>query len=326
METVVSPRPSQCAAATVKCQELALQTFDPTSVMATLPPTTPPAPAGNEQKYLLTVNSYDRTASLIIALLVTVGGTVLGMAVVFFTGKYDHTIEPIPVVPVEASSPTGNQGLANDPEPPGIEDAPDLSEPQLQSTLETLTNAISDQEALFSDEVIDAGKVAGKGKGLGDARMPGPGGDGVVERVPRWQRWKIRFEPESAGEFARWLDYHKIEIGVLGRDNLVHYGYEFSQSVPKVKSGEPVRETRGYTSAADGPMPTLTMELARKADVAKFGPIVLLFYPFEVESVLWTMEREYSGDRDANSIRETVFTVVPDGKDFKFEVIDQKYF
>jgi hypothetical protein len=294
--------------------------------MATLFPTNSPTPAGKEQKYQLTVNAYDRTASLIVALLVMIGCTVLGMAVVFFTGKFVRTIEPIPVVPVEATSSTANQGLAEEPEPPGIEDAPDLSEPQLQDTLESLTSAISDRVVLLSDELIDAEKEAGKGKGLGDARMAGPGGEGAVERVPRWQRWKIRFQPESAGEFARWLDYYKIEIGVLGRDNLVHYGYEFSQSVPQAKTGEPVKETRGYTTAADGPMPSLTMELARKADVAKSGAIVLLFYPFEVESDLWTLENKYSGGRDVNTIRETVFTVVREGKDFRFEVIEQKYF
>jgi hypothetical protein len=281
-------------------------------------------PNGKE-KYKLSVNAYDRTASLIVALLVMVGCVVVGMAVVFFTGKFVRTIEPIPVVPVEATSANANQGLAEEPDPPGVEDAPDLSEPQLQDTLETLTNAIS-EKVLISDALVDAEKEAGKGKGLGDARMAGPGGDGVVERVPRWQRWKIRFQPDSAAEFAQWLDYHKIEIGVLGRDNQVHYGFDFSSPTPKLKSGAPNAETRGYTSAADGPMPTLTMELARKADIAKFGSIVLLFYPFEVESVLWTMEKEYSGNRDANDIRETVFTVVRDGKEFKFEVIDQKYF
>lgn len=292
--------------------------------MATLPSTNRPA-ADTKRKYQLTVNAYDRTAALIVALLVMVGCTVLGMSVVFFTGKFIRTVEPVPVVPVEATSATANQGLAEEPEPPGVEDAPDLSEPQLQDTLETLTNAISDK-VLISDELIDAEKEAGKGKGLGDSRMAGPGGDGVVERVPRWQRWKIRFQPESASEFAEWLDYHKIELGVLGRDNQVHYGYDFSQAAPKVKSAAPTDETRGYTSAADGPMPALTMELARKADIARFGPIVLLFYPFEVESVLWTLEKEYTGGRDANDIRETIFTVIRDGKEFKFEVVDVKYF
>ena len=229
--------------------------------MASSLTTDSPAPAEQDRAYQLTVNSYDRTASLIVALLVLVGCTVLGMAVVFFTGKFVRTIEPIPVVPVEATSPNANQGLAEEPDPPGIEDAPDLSEPQLQDTLDSIAEAIT-KEVLLSDEMIDAEKEAGKGKGLGDARMAGPGGDGVVERVPRWQRWKIRFEPDSARDFAEWLDYHKIEIGVLGRDNLVHYAYDLSGAAPKIKQASPREETRGYTSAADGPMPTLTMDLA----------------------------------------------------------------
>ena len=283
-------------------------------------PTTAPAPADQDQ-YRLTVNSYDRTASLIIALLVIVGLTVTGMAVVFFTGKFVRTVEPIPVVPVEASSPNANQGIAQEPDPPGVEDAPELSEPQLQETLETIANSISD-EVLLSDEVKDAGK----GKGKGDSRMAGQGGDGVVERVPRWQRWKIRFEPSSQQEFAQWLDYHKIELGVLGRDNLVHYAGNLSSGSPKIYEQDPKKETRGYTSAADGPMPRITNDLARKADIARHGSVVLLFYPFDVESIMWDMERKYSGGRDANDFRETVFAVVRQGSRFTFEVISQSYF
>ncbi len=284
--------------------------------------TSPPA----AREYKLTVNSYDRTSTLLIALLVMAGMTVFCLLVIFFANRTFPTIVPIPVVPVEATSANANQGFATEPDPPGAEDAPDLAEPQLQDTLDALTSAASISQALLSDETLEAEDVAGKGKGLGDARMAGPGGDGVVERVPRWERWKLRFEPESAGEFARWLDFHKIEIGVLGRDNLVHYAYEVSSSAPKQRAAKPNIESRGYTSAADGPMPSLTMQLARKADIARQGNVVLLFYPFEVESILWTMEKAYSKDRDVNTIRETVFTILRNGGNFSFEVIDQKYF
>jgi len=184
-------------------------------------------------------------------------------------------------------------------------------------------------EVLLSDEMIDAEKEAGKGKGLGDSRMAGTGSDGVVERVPRWQRWKIRFEPDSAGDFARWLDYHKIEIGVLGRDNQVHFAFDLSNNSPQSRSGDPRTETRGYTSAADGPMPSLTNRLARKADIARHGTVVLLFYPFEVESLLYTLEKKYAlkhNVNDVNMLRETIFTVLPDRSKYTFQVIGQKYF
>jgi hypothetical protein len=73
-------------------------------------------------------------------------------------------------------------------------------------------------------------------------------------------------------------------------------------------------------------MPSLTDQLARKADIAKLGNIVLLFYPFEVESILWTMENQHSQGRNVNTIRETVFTVTRDGSNFGFKIIDQRYF
>jgi hypothetical protein len=294
--------------------------------MTTIPPANSPPIVDKRPSYQLTVNSYDRTASLIVALLVLVGCAVLGLAVVFFTGKFTRTIEPIPIVPTEASSPSANQGIAEEPDPPGAEDAPELIEPQLQDTLETLANAVSEKQVMLSDEMIDAQNQASRGKGLGDKRMMGSAGDGVVERVPRWERWKIRFEPASSKEFASWLDFHKIELGVLGRDNQVHYGYDFSKATPKVRAGEPLKEIRGYTSAADGPMPKLTIDLARKADVARLGNVVLLFYPKEVEDMLWIMENKYFDNRDVNMIRETVFTVERDGSGFKFSVISQKYF
>ncbi len=286
--------------------------------------TAPPSPA--KKKYQLSVSAYDRTATMIIALLILVGFTVAGLMVVYFADKMVVSVQPIPVVPVEATSASANQGFAEEPDPPGAEDAPELTEPELETTLESLSLAASANEVLLSDENLEAVNEAGKGKGLGDARMAGPGGDGVVERVPRWERWKIRFEPESAAEFGRWLDYHKIEIGVLGRDNQVHYAFNLSQGTPQTRSAEPVKENRGYTSAADGPMPVLTDQLARKAEIAKLGNIVLLFYPFEVESILWTMENQFSQGRDVNTIRETVFTVTRDGSSYGFEIIDQSYF
>ena len=272
-------------------------------------PTSGSKKSQRNKKYQLSVNTYDRTATLIIALLILVGFAVFGLMIVFFADKMISTVQPIPVVPVEATSPNANQGLAAEPDPPGAEDAEELEDPQLEDMLETLTDAVNAQEVL-TDQDLEAEDVAGKGKGLGDARMPGTGNDGVVERVPRWERWKIRFEPKSPTEFAEWLDYNKIEIGVLGRDNLVHYAYDLSKGSKKTREGKPTKESRGYTSAADGPMPALTERLAREADIAKLGKVVLLFYPFEVESILWTLENEYSKGRDVNTIRETVFTVV----------------
>lgn len=294
--------------------------------MASAPTANQPAAQQTGSRYELSVNSYDRASTMVLALLVLIGAGVASLAVVFFSNKFSTTIEPIAFVPVEASSPNANQGLAQDPEPPGAQDAPELTEPQLEDTLDALS-MLSLDEALISEEAVDAADQAGKGNSLGDARQAGPGGDGVVERVPRWERWKIRFEPRSPRDFAAWLDQYGIRVGVLGRDNKVHVAWDFSKGAVKTESVEPKNYNAwGQTIPADGPMPALTKELARKAGILQRGPIALLFYPFEVESLLYTLEKARNASGDANKIRETIFTVITGSSGFEFQVIDQKYF
>lgn len=284
-------------------------------------------PDARTNRYRLQVNTYDRTATMLIALLVMIGFGVLGLSIVFFANKFSTRIDPIQVVPVEATSATANQGLAAEPDPPGVEEAPDLAEPQLQDTLETLTTAVTESQALLSDQTIDAAAEAGKGSGLGDARQAGPGGDGVVERVERWKRWQFRFEPKSPGDFAAWLDQYKIMVGVLGRDNQVHVASGFTDGTPKVESGPTEQYQRlGRTIPTDGPMPGLINQLASRAGIRSRGPYALLFFPFEVEALLYTLESEHSGGRDVNEIRQTVFTVEQDGAGYEFRVAEQKYF
>src|SRR5262245_64936433 len=110
---------------------------------------------------VLSVNSFDRAASGVITSLVTVGTTVGCLALLFFANKFTSTVTPIAIVPVEATSPTGNNGFGTDPEPPGSPDAPELSEPQLGDTLDALTSAdvldaLSTSDAVVGDQTIEA--------------------------------------------------------------------------------------------------------------------------------------------------------------------------
>jgi hypothetical protein len=296
------------------------------AIMATAPTIKPPTSASRERRYQLTVNSYDRAATLVLSLLIMIGAAVVSLAVIFFANKFTTTIEPIAFVPVEASSPNANQGFAEDPEPPGVEEASELAEPELQDTLDALST-LSMNEALVSDQALDAAEDAGKGEGLGDARQAGPGGDGVVERVPRWERWKIRWEPNSGADFAKWLDQYKIRVGVIGRDNRVHAAWNFTTGAIQAEAAEPQDYAAwGQTVPADGPMPRLTSNLASQAGILARGRIVLLLYPFEVEQVLWTMEQEKNPTKDPNKIRETIFTVLQERGGYRFEIVNQKYF
>ncbi|HYO23611.1 MAG TPA: hypothetical protein VEQ85_01545 [Lacipirellulaceae bacterium] len=289
--------------------------------------------SGTKSAGVLTVSAFDRTATLIIASLVTVGAAVGCLALVFFANKFPSRPTAIALAPMEATSPTGNGGFGTAPEPPGVPDAPELSEPQLGETLDALMSvdmlsAVATSDAVVSDRTIAAaGEAAGRGNGLGDARQPGPGNDGVIERVPRWERWKIRFEPQSEADFAAWLDQYEIRVGVLGRDNLVHVAWNFVGGNPTVEAKPPSDyAAMGQTIPSDGPMPALTRQLAQQAGIMPLGRIALLFYPMQVESLLWTLEKERNKSGDANKIRETVFTVTKDASGYNFAVVDQKYF
>jgi hypothetical protein len=278
-----------------------------------------PAASSKSPHYKLTVNAYDRAATMIVALLVIMAIVVGSLSIIFFANKFSSPIEPIAFVPVEATSPTANQGFADEPDPPT--DAMELMEPELVDTLDAI--AMELDATLLTDDDVEAVTKQSQG----DARQPGPGNDGVIERVPRWERWKIRFEPRSPSEFARWLDQFGIRVGVLGRDNKVHVAWNFSKGSLEVESAEPQEYNAwGQTIPTDGPMPKLTQDLARKAGTMQRGPIALLFYPNEVEARLYTLEKEKNEFDDANKIRETVFTVVEEGDGFKFVVVDQKYF
>jgi hypothetical protein len=290
--------------------------------MASLSTIEPQATPSKSPHYKLTVNAFDRAATMIVSLLVIMGIVVGSLAVIFFANKFSSPVQPIAFVPVEATSPTANQGFAEEPDPPADAEAMELIEPELEDTLDMLSELTLSDE-LLADEALEKAEKSSQG----DARQPGPGNDGVVERVPRWERWKIRFEPRSPSEFARWLDQYGIRVGVLGRDNKVHVAWGFSKGGPQVESKEP-KDYNGWgqTIPADGPMPKLTQDLARKAGTMQRGPIALLFYPFEVEALLHTLEGEKNKFKDPNKIRETVFTVVEEGNGFQFVVVDQKYF
>lgn len=289
--------------------------------MSSVTPSKPPGSTSPKSNYRLTVNAYDRTATMILSLLVIMAVVVGSLAIIFFANKFSTSIEPIAFVPVEATSPTANQGLAEEPDPPASSDAAELIEPELEDTLDALTAELD--ASFLNDEALDTAKKAS----LGDARQPGPGGDGVIERVPRWQRWKIRFEPQSSKDFAAWLDQYGIRVGVLGRDNQVHVAWDFSKGAPKIESKPPKEYNAwGQTIPADGPMPKLTQDLARSASILQRGPIALLFYPFEVEALLYNLEKAENKFDDPNKIRETVFSVVNESGGYKFVVVDQKYF
>jgi hypothetical protein len=274
-------------------------------------------------RYQLRVNSYDRVSSLLVSVLVITGITVVGLVIVYIARQLIKTQIAIPFKPVSAAGRPADaaMGLKRDLEPPGIEEVPDLIEPQIQDTLSAVAAAVASRTALLSDEDIDSQLETGHGSGFGDNRQAGTG----VGGGPPEPRREIRFQAASLRQYAQWLDFFRIELGILGHDNKVYYAYNLSRDKPSVRIGDPAQDTRLYMNSAETSFAALDRQLATKAGIAGKGEIILQFFPPETEAILLGLEQQRAGERKPEQIRHTVFRVTPVGDRFQFSVEEQSY-
>ncbi len=279
--------------------------------------------------YELAVSPYDRAASLLVALLLFVGIVVLGLLIVFFTSRVFTRQKAVAVTMTQVAGRAENAafGFSRDLEPPGVEQYPDLLQPQLQETLTALPQVVAEKLAQLDDRAIDAEMAAGAGRGAGDARQVGAQGEGLVEKIPRAERWEVRFEATSLDVYARQLDHFGIELAtILAADNKVHYASHLAKARPDRRSADPAAEKRLYMTWRSGPLSAADRDLLARAGIPVGGGIMLQFYPAETENILAELERQRAGKRDVNEIRKTIFGVRQQDDTYAFYVIDQKYF
>jgi hypothetical protein len=209
----------------------------------------------------------------------------------------------------------------------------DLPQPELSETLAAVMEAAASIRAdLDSAQLVDPLQQAGGGKsrGTGNQVAKGSGGgagggSGSGVGVPRGQRWEIRFSGNTTAEYARQLDFFKVELAVLGSGNEVYYAYNFSKRKPDQRVGPRDQEKRLYMSWRRGTLEKTDRELLKAAGIDSEGKIVLQFYPPEVEAQLAQLERDYR-KREPRDIRQTRFAVVTKGRGFEFQVMDQSVF
>ena len=294
-------------------------------------------------KHHLGVSLYDRVSSWLVALLVVTGVTVGSLLIIFFTRQLLVPHVTVPVRPVSSGGGGsggggGALGSGSDLEPPGIEEAPAFDQPLLQDTLSAVSSAVATKSALIADESIDADMEPVQGAGVGDSRRPGSGGGegggfgggigsgfGRGRGGPREPQREIRFEPANLQEYAQWLDFFKIELGVLGHDNQVYYAYNLSREKPDVRVGDPGDEARLYMNPTEGQFAALDRRLVAKAGIADKGRIILQFYPTDAQKILFDLEQNRAAGRTPEQIRRTVFRVTRAGNGFEFSVEEQSY-
>src|SRR5687768_5075588 len=113
-------------------------------------------------KHQLRISSYDRVSSWLVALLVVVGVLVACLMMIYFSRQLIVERFAVPLTAVQNSGGGGTGGVGapgfgNDLEPPGTEEAPELSEPTIAETLSAVASAVATRSAIITDDTIDVG-------------------------------------------------------------------------------------------------------------------------------------------------------------------------
>lgn len=291
--------------------------------------TTVPKPVRRPDTSGMHVSRFDQVASLVVALLIMVGVAVVGMFIIWLTATLVFKSRSVPVKLVENVPGRGEhaEGFERDLEAPGMEEMPELAEPQLEVAMEAMTEAVSSVAAAM-DSVSVPSDATSKGEGgMGDSRPPGPLGEGD-NIIPRWERWEIRFESSSESAYARQLDAFKIELGAAGGGKKnVDYARNLAKGKPDTRSGPGDKEQRLYMTWRGGSLQKFDQNLLRKAGVNISNRLLMQFYPEDVENDLATIEKAHA-DKQNKTLPEylkTVFELKPKGSSWEFVVAEMRF-
>jgi hypothetical protein len=277
----------------------------------------------------LKVTTYDRVSGLLVALIVVVG---LFVAILFFVwlSKSIVIVRSAPVVQI-IDEPMGRgdnpAGVGRDFEEPGSEELADVTEPQLAETLEAVTSAVSSNVATL-EALEGTAPVMGTGKGKGDSRVAGEGGEGNADIIPRWERWEIRYTTSDVKAYAAQLDFFRVELAAVGGGRpLVDYASNLSLPKPNTRSGPSKDEKRLRLTWTSGVLKSFDEQLLRQAGIETNRRLVMQFYPPEAENALAAIEtREMTAKKkNLTEIKKTVFGVRPGGGKYEFHLISQEY-
>ncbi len=274
------------------------------------------------------VSAYDRVSGILVALTVMTGFFATMLFLVWLTSILKFPPTPTVVMPINDLKGRGEaaEGYARDIEEPGVEELPDVQEPQLSETLEAVTDAVSNVAATREAFAGDAAQL-GKGSGQGDSRGAGPGGEGDLDVIPPWERWNIQYSTTSLQEYAKQLDFFKIELASVDRATpRVEYATNLSNASPTKRLGVREDEKRIRFTPLTPELLAMDRQLLAKAQIPFQNRIVAQFYPDGTLGQLLQKEAAALGSgRTVADVRVTVFGVRPAGAGYEYHVIRQEF-
>ncbi len=275
------------------------------------------------------VSNYDMTSAFLVAGVVVIGLLVFILFMIWltlFAGR--EGLKPPPAILELAGNDSRPEGVADDWQPPGVEEFPEVTEPQLADALEAVTDSISSVRAQLEKVDGNAAEM-GTGSGLGDKRASGPG-SGNSNIIPEWDRWKIEYTAGTSAEYMSILESFGIYLGAVSQiSNQIIFYRDLNNGRPTVISG-----SRSSPEAQNLYFKNNKTRLKRwdqNKVVAGGGDIesklVVQFYPTEVRQALLELEQaEYHAEgKDLTEVRQTLFRCRPAGSGYEYYVQDIKY-
>ncbi len=291
----------------------------------------------------------DKVSSLLMAFVLAASFLVGWLAFWYFTSKGFAKKQPSLVELIEVSgngggSPDGELGVRQDINVAGgeasqfasnnMEDASEFEEPNVEETATGLIDAFVDAPAdeMTNLDIAEAipGAVSGQvatgrraskiGNGARGFGSGGPGDGGYS----RENRWTIAFAAgQTPDEYARRLDFFGVELAVKFTGNSMEYASRFASGTPQRRVGMGKSDTRLYFLWQGAGRRSQDVELLRRAGIDVGTKDIFQFFPQTVETMLVNAEVQYKGRQPAE-IRKTVFTVVPQGNGYAFQVVSQE--
>ncbi|MEM9367625.1 MAG: hypothetical protein AAGD07_16665 [Planctomycetota bacterium] len=278
----------------------------------------------------LRTSRFDIVTSFFMAVILFLGTFVLMMFIVWLTLRMPERVKPIEIIEENPAGRADNaEGFERDFEPPGAEEVEELMEPTLEQTLEAVTDAVSSVAATLDTMPTDA-TASTQGTGKGDSRPPGPEGEGE-DIIPRFERWQLNFNAKGIKDYAKQLDFYKIELGAVGPPvQGVHTAWNLAGSPQSKLNPDSDSEKRLYfmwTTA--GPLMQFDRQLLTQARVPlPPSRSMLKFISKDLENQLAVIERDYyqsKGYTSVTQIAKTIFESKSEGGAYQFEVVSQRY-
>lgn len=267
---------------------------------------------------------------MLVAVLILFGFVTLMMFVIWLSTRMFWLSPAVPVKVLEDVGGGGSgenfSGSQREFEEPSPEEVQELTEPPVEQSLQTISSVVTAEAVEL--EALDGSSSFGKGSGdgTGDGRGKGPGGPGTSDGIPAYERWEIRMSASNVEEYARVLDFFKVELGVAGGGNPnVEYVSQLSANTPRVRIGAPKDEKRLRFLHRQGELRQADRQLVAKAGVNAGGRVVFQFYPQETYQLLLTLENARMGNHRIKDVLRTVFGVRGTAGRYEFYVIDQQY-